>query len=238
MQRGSRSASRAARGGCCSPTSWSTAGARRAARLLTEAVWPAGPPAAADSALNALLSKLRAVLGREAVTGKEEPRLVLPAGAFVDLEAAGERLHAAESAVAREDCTAHGPRRGPPCTRRRGASWPGTRRRGSTSVRRDLENLRMRALECVGATGLGLGGPELAAAERAGRALIDASPFHESGYLHLMRVLAARDNVAEALLVYDRLRTRLRDELGIVPSPRVQELHDELLLRGASPRGP
>jgi DNA-binding SARP family transcriptional activator len=77
-----------------------------------------------------------------------------------------------------------------------------------------------------------MGGPELAATERAGRALIEASPFRESGYLHLMRALVARDNVAEAMLVYDGLRTSLREELGITPSARVQELHAQLLRSG------
>ena len=96
-------------------------------------------------------------------------------------------------------------------------------------TRRSLDDIRMRALECVAEAGHGLGGPEMAATERAGRALIKASPLRESGYLHLMRVLAARDNVAKALLVYDRLRCGLRDELGIPPGPRAQALHAELL---------
>ena len=48
-------------------------------------------------------------------------------------------------------------------------------------------------------------------------------------YMHLMRALVARDNVAEALVVYDRLPTELREELGISPSSRMQELHAQLL---------
>ena len=47
--------------------------------------------------------------------------------------------------------------------------------------------------------------------------------------MHLMRAHVARDNVAEALLVYERLRTELREELGVSPSPRMQELHAQLL---------
>ena len=92
-----------------------------------------------------------------------------------------------------------------------------------------LEATRVRALECVAEAGVGMGGPELAATERAGRALIEVSPFRESGYMHLMRALAARDNVAEALVVYERLRTELREELGVSPSSRMQELHAQLL---------
>jgi DNA-binding SARP family transcriptional activator len=44
-----------------------------------------------------------------------------------------------------------------------------------------------------------------------------------------MEVLAARDNAAEALRLYERLRCLLRDELGAMPSPATQALHRRLL---------
>src|SRR4051794_37341976 len=44
-----------------------------------------------------------------------------------------------------------------------------------------------------------------------------------------MRVHAARGDVARALQVYDELRTRLRDELGTVPSAPVRLLGEQLL---------
>jgi DNA-binding SARP family transcriptional activator len=46
-----------------------------------------------------------------------------------------------------------------------------------------------------------------------------------------MRVLAAGGNVAEALRVYEELRVRLRDELGIAPGGAIQEVHRSLLAR-------
>jgi DNA-binding SARP family transcriptional activator len=199
---------------------------------LIGAVWPLEPPGTPDSALSALLSKLRSVLGRDAVAGREEPRLVLPPDSYVDLDAAAEQLHEAESATSMRDWhRAWAPARAALHTAERGfleghdAPW-------IDEVGRSLEDIRIRALECVAEAGVGLGGPELAATERAGRALIEASPFRESGYLHLMRALVARDNVAEAMLVYDGLRTSLREELGITPSARVQELHAQLLRSG------
>jgi DNA-binding SARP family transcriptional activator len=201
----------------------------RSRAALVEAVWPVEPPGTPDSALNALLSKLRAVLGREAIAGREEPRLVLPSDAYVDLEAAAEHVHEAESATSMGDWhRAWAPARAALHTAERGfleghdAPW-------IDEVGRSLEDIRLRALECVAEAGVGLGGPELAATERAGRALIETSPLRESGYVYVMRALMARQNVAEAMLVYDRLRTALRDELGIAPSPRVQALHAELL---------
>jgi DNA-binding SARP family transcriptional activator len=44
-----------------------------------------------------------------------------------------------------------------------------------------------------------------------------------------MQALAAEGNSAEALGVYERLRTRLREDLGVAPSPQTQELHLQLL---------
>ncbi len=44
-----------------------------------------------------------------------------------------------------------------------------------------------------------------------------------------MQACARRDNVAEALRVYESLRCLLRDELGIVPAAATQELHKDLL---------
>jgi len=95
--------------------------------------------------------------------------------------------------------------------------------------RRWLEDVRLRALECDAGASLGIGGSEVAAAERDARRLIELAPFRESGYRLLMDALARRGNSAEALLVYEQLRTLLRDELGAVPSPPSQALHRRLL---------
>lgn len=198
-------------------------------RELTEALWPRGAPAAADTALSSLLSKLRGVLGKDAIVGKHDVLLVLPEDAWIDLEAAPEGLHRAESAIALEDWTgAWGPSRVALHVTTREflagyeAPWIDERRRR-------LEDIRLRAYECVAASGLGIGGPELAATERSARALIEAAPFRESGYRFLMEALAARGNVAEALVVYDRLRLLLRDELGVAPGEATKALHRELL---------
>jgi DNA-binding SARP family transcriptional activator len=44
-----------------------------------------------------------------------------------------------------------------------------------------------------------------------------------------MEALEARDNVAEALRVYDALRVLLREQLGVAPGRAAQELHRRLL---------
>ena len=44
-----------------------------------------------------------------------------------------------------------------------------------------------------------------------------------------MEVLDRRGNRAAALIAYDMLRIKLRDELGIAPSPETQAAHRALL---------
>ncbi len=95
--------------------------------------------------------------------------------------------------------------------------------------RRRLEEHGLQALELRGDAGLALGGAELAHAERAATELVERAPFRESGHLLLMRVREAQGNVVEALRVHERLRTLLRDELGVAPGPQVQAEFERLL---------
>ena len=186
---------------------------------------------ASEATLRPLLSRLRRVLGADAVTTGEEPRLVLPPDAFVDLDAAREGLHRAEAAVAARDWSrGWAPARVALHTATRGF-LPGHDAAWIAELRRELEEMRLRALECVGEIGLGMGGGEADAAERCGRRLIELAPFRESGHRLLMEGLAARGNVAEALLAYERLRALLRDELGIPPGRELQAVHMRLIGR-------
>jgi len=145
------------------------------------------------------------------------------------LDAAEEAIHRAEAAVSRTDwigawpasrVALHMPTRG--FLVGLDASWVEVQRRR-------VHDLRIRALEAVADTGLGLGAHELRSAERSGRTLIDLEPFRERGCQYLMRTLAGQGNAAEALRVYEWLRAVLRDELGAAPGAEAQLLHRQLL---------
>lgn len=186
---------------------------------VTEALWSNGR----DGGLAPLLSKLRRVVELEGL------RVVLPAGAWVDVEAAADAVHRAESAVAQRDFhRAWGPSQvamfvaGRPFLPGEDASW-------IDELRRRLGELHIRAVEAYTQAGLGIGGTELAAAVRAGRELTRLEPYRESGYRLLMEALLREGNKAQALRVYDGLRTLLRDELGVAPSADTQALHKRVL---------
>jgi SARP family transcriptional regulator, regulator of embCAB operon len=179
--------------------------------------------------LSVLLSKLRSVIGHELLAGRSEIELVLLRDAFVDVEAAREALHRAESHVAaREWAESWGPA-GVAYHVARRPLLQGEDRPWLEEWRRRLEEISLRGLECFAEARLGLGGPTLSQAEDCARQLIELAPYRETGHRILMEALERRGNVAEALLAYDRLRVLLRDELGVAPSPAVQSIHKRLL---------
>ena len=181
-----------------------------------EALWPDGR----DGGLAPLLSKLRRLIELDGLR---------PTADWVDVEAAAAALHRAESALAQGDAYgAWAPAQvalfvtGRPLLPGEDAPW-------IDAERRHLAGLHVRALEAYAASTLGIGGTELAAAVRTGRRLVEHEPYRESGYRILMEALDREGNCAEALLVYEQLRAKLRDDLGISPSPATQALHQRLL---------
>jgi SARP family transcriptional regulator, regulator of embCAB operon len=179
--------------------------------------------------LSVLLSKLRGVIGQEFLAGRSEIELLLPGKAFVDVEAAREALHRAESHVAAGEWAESWGPAGVAYHVARRPLLQGEDRPWLEEWRRRLDDMHMRGLECFAEARLGLGGPTLSQAEDCARQLIELAPYRETGHRILMEALERRGNVAEALLAYDRLRVLLRDELGVAPSPTVQSIHRRLV---------
>src|SRR4029079_18387366 len=100
--------------------------------------------------------------------------------------------------------------------------------------RRELETIRLRALETLTEAGLRQGGRELGAAEQAARSAIAAAPFRESAHRLLMEVHEAAGTPAEALRAFEELRSLLREELGTTPGPAAMTVF-ERVLRGEPP---
>jgi DNA-binding SARP family transcriptional activator len=199
---------------------------------LIEALWADAPPRNPAQALTVLLSKLRAAVGAGVLEGRGSVRVALPADARVDIESALAAVHRAESAVVQGDwarawsaalCAQYVAER-PLLAGQDGLPW-------LDAWRRRLDDTLERALEAYVAACLGIGGTELAGAERAARRLLEHDPISETGYGLLMRALAARGHVPQALRVYEQARTVLREELGIPPGPAIARLHSELLSR-------
>lgn len=95
--------------------------------------------------------------------------------------------------------------------------------------RERLRQLRLHALEilCERLTSRRLFGQ----AVEAGLAAVRDEPLRESGQRALMKAYLAEGNSGEALRQYRRYRRVLHEELGLVPSPEMNELVGTILSR-------
>jgi DNA-binding SARP family transcriptional activator len=202
---------------------------------LVEEVWDASPPVGWEVAVRALVSKVRGLL--EPVAGRPGQALItaafgcyqlnLPDGAWVDLHAAAGAAHAAETALGADRVDAAGTEAlvASMISRRpflAGVDGPWARER-----RRWLQDVRIRALECLSEVWRRKGDHGQAA--RDAETILRLDPYRETAYLRLMLAHAAAGNRASALLTYERCRARLAEDLGASPNPQLQALHLELL---------
>jgi len=201
---------------------------------LADILWPRELPRAADSALNALISKLRSLLTRlgpgwtEVLIGARGTyELRPPEPLWIDLEAAAEAVHEAEAAVRLGQVPrAYGPSAVAHHIARR-PFFPGEGGRWVETWRDRLREIRLRALEVRGAVYLANAEPALAL--QNGYEMLTIQPFREAGHRLVMRAQAAMGNTAEALLAYEACRRLIADELGVDPSPQTKAVYEAVL---------
>ena len=199
---------------------------------LADIVWDGEPPAAWQTALRALISKLRTALD-DAGTGASIEhafgcyQLRLPADAWLDVEAANAAVHEAEAALRRGDLPgANGAALVANAIARR-PFLPGDTGEWVERRREHLRQVRVRALEVRGRVALASGDP--ASAVTDAELVIELEPYRETGHVLLMRAHAAAGNAAQALAAYERLRLLLADELGASPSADTESAFLEIL---------
>ncbi|MGV9611976.1 BTAD domain-containing putative transcriptional regulator [Nocardia xishanensis] len=192
---------------------------------LIDWIWGEQPPADAANALQRLVSRLRKVLPAGSIEGQTD----------------GYRLRVepdAVDAVRFERLVAQAPTDDPRGVQRlrdalalwRGAAMQDVGLQESAAfdaaVTR-LEGLRLTAMEDRFDAEISLGhGAELVTELTDS---VAAHPVRERLVAALMRALVATGRDTEALLVYERTRETLADELGVDPSPELSELHVALL---------
>jgi SARP family transcriptional regulator, regulator of embCAB operon len=195
---------------------------------LADAVWgTASPSGAWETALSAIVSKLRACLRAldarcTVTTAAGCYQLALPPDAWVDVEAARRALDEAEGHV----------RAGRPR-----AAWGLANVAVSIAARpflagveadwigrtRDvLRSVRVRGLECLAAAAAANGEHPLAA--QLAREVVTLEPFRETGWQRLIGALADGGNRAEALRAYAQCKKLLAEELDVAPSRETEAI--------------
>lgn len=191
------------------------------------ALWPDRRPVHEDAALRTVLSRLRTALGADVLPSGSGLVLRLPRDTSVDVFDAREAVAAARRCEDPQRALELAARARPITEQ---PLLPGFDRAWIDARRRELADLRIDATEIVAWASLQLA--DWTTAESAARELVERAPLHESGHELLMRVLAKRRNVADALGVYERLRTVLREQLGAAPGAALRALHASLLADG------
>ena len=206
---------------------------------LAELLWGEELPATWEKALRVLMTKLRAVLEECGIDGSTALtsafgcyKLTLPAGTWIDVDAAAEAVDRAEAALSAGDLAEARSQGSAAAALARRSFLPGQDGNWVEERRRDLRELLVRSLECLYDASFRAG--EHGEAVRHAEEVIELEPFRESGYRRLMEAHAAAGNRAEALRVYERCRRLLAEELGAYPSPETESIYRELL-RAPSP---
>jgi SARP family transcriptional regulator, regulator of embCAB operon len=201
---------------------------------LVDVLWATSPPASWETAVRAVVSKLRTALGHvgidNAVTAEGGCYQLRLAGAWVDVEEAARSLHRAEGARRAGDLE---------------TAWSAATVAASITARplltgmddpelralRDrCRRVRVRALDVLGAVWLGRGDVQLAV--HVAREAVALEPFREQGYRALMRCHLAAGDRAEALRVYADCRALLTQELGVEPAAETASVYLEALAAG------
>jgi DNA-binding SARP family transcriptional activator len=200
---------------------------------LADILWDGEPPNVWQTALRALVSKLRTVLPESASIDHAFGcyQLRLPADAWVDVEACESALHEAETAFRDGEFElAMGSALVANAIARR-PFLAGDVRTWSDRRREHLRRVRVRALEVRGRVSLATGDP--AGAVTDAEIVRDLDPYRESAYALLMQAYAAGGHPAHALAAYEQLRSRLAEDLGALPSHETEAIFlDVLSARG------
>jgi predicted ATPase/DNA-binding SARP family transcriptional activator len=198
------------------------------AERLIDDLWEGEPPRSALQTLQTYVSQLRKVLGSD--------RLLTAAGGYQvvvgDAELDAARFEAAvadgRAALTRGDAqsatsllrAALALWRGPALADAQGAAW-------AAAETARLEELRLAATETLLEARLAAGDNRGVVA--SAQAAVTQYPLRERLWALLMTGLYRDGRQADALRAFRRLRSHLGDELGIEPSPELQDLEARML---------
>jgi DNA-binding SARP family transcriptional activator len=196
---------------------------------LADELWPERLPRSWETALRAVVSKVRASFASAGI-GTSDPignafgcyRLRLPPAARLDLDEAVDALHAAETELRLGDAAAAGVNATVTSLICRRPFLPGVYGSWTLAQRERIRGLRLRAEECLADAWAENG--EFARSARAAEQALALDPYREVLYRRLIHAHALAGDRAAAAHAYRRCREVLARELGIRPAPATEAL--------------
>ena len=193
---------------------------------LIDCLWPDRPPARPSQQISVLISRLRSVLGSERLPRSDAGYQLL--ADWIDLDvanhlatAAARRLAAQNYASARLAAEAAlALMRGELLADEPDSPWADEERAAVNRLTLDVRRTAARAALAIG---------DFAAAREMSEAVVAADPYDEGALQVFMAALAHGGQPGTALATFARARKRLREDLGVDPSPATDAVHKAIL---------
>ncbi len=197
---------------------------------MIAALWDEEPPRTAVKSMQAYVSRLRSVVG-DAITSSGTGYTL---HAEVDLETVEQLVAEGHRRLADGDAALAAQQFGDALQRWTGPSLSGVAATAAMELERArLDELARATAENRIAALLDAGhGPALVGELEV---MVGEEPLRELRWAQLLRALHRSGRQSEALRAYQRLRATLAEELGIDPSPELQELERRILTHEAPP---
>jgi SARP family transcriptional regulator, regulator of embCAB operon len=202
---------------------------------LADELWPERLPPSWETALRAVVSKVRTSLGAAGL----EPDLIgnafgcyqlrRPRDSWLDLEAAAGALHAAETELARGDAAAAATSATVTCLICSRPFLPGVYSPWVLGTRERVAGLHLRARECLAEAFAELG--EFSRSAHAAETALRIDPYREPLYQRLIRSRALAGDRVGAARVFARYRDLLARELGLEPTAETVAVYREAVVR-------
>jgi SARP family transcriptional regulator, regulator of embCAB operon len=190
---------------------------------IADELWAEGLPRSWETALPAVVSKLRAALSAAGIPADGLIanafgcyQLHLPRGGWLDIDAARDSLHAATSALRRGDARAAVPDARVTALICRQPFLPGQYGPWTCEQRQRLEDMHIRAEECRAEAYATLGEHTLSA--EAAEAALALDPYREKLYQRLIQARLLAGDRAAAARAYRRCHELFARDLRVEPS--------------------
>ena len=193
---------------------------------LVDCLWPGRPPARPSQQISVLISRLRSVLGAERLPRSDAGYQLL--ADWIDLDVANHLATAAARRLAQQNYAsarlaaeaALALMRGELLADEPDSPWADEERAAVTKLGVDVRRTAARAALAIG---------DFSAAREMSEAVVAADPYDEGALQVFMAALAHGGQPGTALATFARARKRLREDLGVDPSPSTDAVHKAIL---------
>jgi len=196
---------------------------------LVDAIWFGDPPDGAATTIRSYVSRLRGALGVTAQVDASASGYSLKVGLdSIDATRFDRLVRSADQALARGHARVASEQLAAALSLWRGRAFGDLSDDGPLRLEAErLEELRMHAVEARFEAEIAVGRGSGVVDEI--EAAVTQHPYRERLWRHLMLALYHSGRQADALSAYQRARRMLDDQLGIDPSPGLQDLETQIL---------